>query len=229
MKKLLLIFALLFSLFSFSQKDNANDTTFTFSVAKIAQGSYLCGSPNSVKKPGCEQDSFYTKIYHDSVNLNFISFKLRAFEKIIPKESLDSPFLNDSNKRNTSEMKKYSKYFVLDLFNCSTDTIILTEQDGDLIAIQEAKNAKGKWEPIEYWYYSWCGDSYSYIDILPYHKTSILCPRYYGSFQTKLRVRIKSNKGILISSEFKGSINPNQFKKEKTDRYTKDFINYLKK
>ena len=100
----------------------------------------------------------------------------------------------------------------------------MTEQDGDIVAIQEAKNAKGKWEPIEYWYHSWCGNSYSYIDILPYHKTSVLCPRYSGKFQTKLRVRIESNKGILVSPEFNGSINPTQFKKKKTNKHTKDFF-----
>ena len=92
MKKLLLIFALLFSLFLFSQNDNEKDTSFTFSVTKMTQGNYLSGSPKSTTKSTCKLDSFYINVYHDSVNLNFISFQLKEFEKFIIKESLGTPF-----------------------------------------------------------------------------------------------------------------------------------------
>ncbi len=46
------------------------------------------------------------------------------------------------------------------LVNKSSDSLKISSQDEHLYMIQEAKSNDGKWKPIEYWKYSWCGLSY---------------------------------------------------------------------
>src|SRR5690606_3360227 len=51
--------------------------------------------------------------------------------------------------------------------NNSKDTIFLDYQDLNAFIIQEAMDENGNWKPIEYWQYSWCGNSYDATGLLP--------------------------------------------------------------
>ncbi len=84
-------------------------------------------------------------------------------------------------------------------------------QDGSLVMIQEAKDSVGNWNPIEYFNYSGCGNSYTHKNILPGTHLKSKIAIYSGDFRTSLRVKILINNTVQYSNEFYGSINNKQF------------------
>lgn len=79
--------------------------------------------------------------------------------------------------------------------------------------IQEAKDEKGIWRPIEFMKNgpaSCCIPSPE-MKLFPecYFATSII--KYHGSFKTKLRIKYASQWEVYYSNEFNGYVNPSQF------------------
>lgn len=106
-------------------------------------------------------------------------------------------------------------YFVSYLVNTTDSTINIKRQDGSIMAIQEAKNESGKWDPIEYWVHSGCGNSYfDPMRLTPNSYAMIPIRKYEGDFKTEMRLKIKNGKQVFYSSTFEGSINKSQFRKE---------------
>lgn len=106
------------------------------------------------------------------------------------------------------------KSFPIYLANTSKDkTASVETQDGSLIMVTEAKNEKGIWMPLEYWSYSWCGNSYISLDIKPQHFAFARGIKCSGDFYTSCRLKLHCGKDSLYSNEFNMSINPTQFKK----------------
>ncbi len=87
--------------------------------------------------------------------------------------------------------------------------------DSQLNIVQEAKDAKGKWRPIEYLATSWCGNSEHRVFLPSGHYWEFAAPAYTGSMKTKLRFVLRGEKS-LYSNEFDGSINPGQFNKRRS-------------
>ena len=99
------------------------------------------------------------------------------------------------------------------LVNGTKDVIAFEASDSRLHIVQEAKNESGTWQAIEYFRTSPCGNSYHRLFLAPGKYWVLPSPRYSGSFPTTLRFRLMDDRGKteLISNEFKGSINPEQF------------------
>jgi hypothetical protein len=85
-------------------------------------------------------------------------------------------------------------------------------ENGRVIMIQEAKDEHGVWRPIEFWQYSWCGNSYHEEVLLPNNIAIVKVLKYDGDFETELRLKLKSDNTIIYSDSFKGKINKSQFK-----------------
>jgi hypothetical protein len=87
--------------------------------------------------------------------------------------------------------------------------------EGRLTIRQEALDEQGHWQIIEYWLGSGCGNAYRKVLLGPNEYWSFAVPRYTGTFKTKLRFRFSRNLGypspFLLSNEFEGSVNPEQF------------------
>ncbi len=108
-----------------------------------------------------------------------------------------------------------SNHFSAQFINNTSSKIDIDLQDGSLMMIQEALNENGKWEPIEYWVYSGCGNSYFHsLELNPGEYTIIPIPVYKGEFKTKIRLKYVRNDIVYYSKAFEGSISPNQFKRE---------------
>lgn len=99
----------------------------------------------------------------------------------------------------------------LRLINASTAPKAFQASDSRLYIVQEARDQKGEWKPIETLPSSFCGNSYHQVFLGPREFWSFAVPRYEGAFQTKLRFRLKEKNMLLYSNEFGGSINPKQF------------------
>ena len=99
------------------------------------------------------------------------------------------------------------------LVNGTDETVSFAASDSRLSIIQEAKDESGKWKPIEYLPSSWCGNSYHQVMLASGEFWAFPAPRYEGSFKTKLRFRLDAggDKPPIVSNEFDGKINPEQF------------------
>lgn len=97
------------------------------------------------------------------------------------------------------------------IVNNSDSAQVIEHHDGRLVMIQEALDKKGNWVAIEYFEFSGCGNSFG-LNLIPQNQFMMFgINKYNGHYKTKLRVRLKTNGKTLISNEFHGSINENQF------------------
>ena len=107
--------------------------------------------------------------------------------------------------------RNYIQAIPVFIHNPSKDTIYLDQQDGRVIMIQEAKDENGQWKPIEFWRYSWCGNSYGAVGLLPNTVAIVKIFKYEGDFETEIRLKLKNGNDIIYSDSFKGKINKSQF------------------
>ncbi|WP_282122679.1 hypothetical protein [Algibacter mikhailovii] len=120
-----------------------------------------------------------------------------------------------------SEPPIYVKAYPVFIRNITQDTVHIDNQDGELFLIQEAKNKFGEWKPIEYWIYASCGNSYSYTSLGPNDILILKKAKYQGTFETDMRLKLRTNDKIVYSKPFKGSLNIEQFDLDNLDGFTK--------
>lgn len=123
-----------------------------------------------------------------------------------------------------------TKFIIGKIFNNTADTLnVTTHIGGTLIGIQEAKDEKGNWRPIEYWFNDRCGNSFDNVQLAPDEYLNFYIPRYYGSFKTKLRLRFLIGAKTFTSKEWDGRIDKKQFIKpnETQDKDLKMFYSFL--
>ncbi len=97
------------------------------------------------------------------------------------------------------------------VYNSGDDTAAITLQDGEVMVIQEAKNPQGRWQPIEFWLYSTCGNSYECLRIAPKHLVIVKTVLYNGDYQTTLRYKLRIDRRVVYSQTFVGRIQKEQF------------------
>lgn len=105
------------------------------------------------------------------------------------------------------------KAFPLFIYNSTDSLVSLDTQEGWIYIIQEAKDEKGKWKPIEFWdYYTICGNSLNSKELLPGQVGISKIYSYKGDYHTQMRVKLLTNGLIYYSNEFQGTINKSQLK-----------------
>lgn len=114
------------------------------------------------------------------------------------------------------------------LINLTDSSIHYTSQDGNIPMIREAMDENGKWKPIEYWTWSWCGNSYYFLELKSRHEIITSTFHYGGKFKTKIRFKINIGKSIIYTNEFEGRINPKQFKVTVNNEYNSFLDNPIK-
>ncbi|MGV8993484.1 MAG: hypothetical protein ACOH1O_05230 [Flavobacterium sp.] len=97
------------------------------------------------------------------------------------------------------------------LKNNLKDSLNLSKQDWRLYLIQEAKDENGKWKPIEYWSYSWCGNSYLSEKIESGKIIKTDTEKYNGTFETVVRFKFLIDNKIFYSNNLKCKIDLTQF------------------
>ncbi len=111
-------------------------------------------------------------------------------------------------------VNNHGHYQIL-LLNNSADTIHLARQDGSLICVMQALTKDKQWRPVQYWQFSWCGNSYFDQLLLPKERVSLLTklPKR-GDYKTKLRYKLAGTDRFYYSNEFEGYINYQEFIEE---------------
>lgn len=115
----------------------------------------------------------------------------------------------------------YNSYYPVFIQNESSKTKILIGKDDRIFAIQEAKDEKGIWRPIESRGTDFCGVGYWGLKIQAREFGVFLLSKYKGDFVTDIRARVKVGKNIYTSNSFIGNINRKQFLLKKFDTDTK--------
>ena len=95
-------------------------------------------------------------------------------------------------------------------------SIKIIPQDNSLYLIQEAIDKNGKWNPIEFWGFSHCGNSYeNHIEFKPKQIPKLKTDKYSGDYKTKSRIKIQLNNKIYYSNPINSYINYSKFEKSK--------------
>jgi hypothetical protein len=115
------------------------------------------------------------------------------------------------NEINLILEKSNDSLYSIYIFNKSTDSLKISSQDWHLYLIQEAKNQNGEWKPIEYWQYSWCGNSYLSEQLEPNGILKTESKIYKGNFETQIRFKLLNDDKIYYSSPIVGFVNLSQF------------------
>jgi hypothetical protein len=102
------------------------------------------------------------------------------------------------------------------LVNGTQAQVAFSASDSRLYIVQEARDRRGKWRPIEYLPSSWCGNSYHQVFLGAHEYWEFAAARYTGRYKTKLRFRLTEYEGKterlrVLSNEFEGSVNDKQF------------------
>ena len=119
--------------------------------------------------------------------------------------------------------KKSYSGFNLILANASNKIIKFIASDFRLPLIMQGKIKGERWKDIEFLPFSWCGNSYNEISLIPNQAWIFSVPVYEGNTQVKLRFIMND----IVSNEFDGTINMEQFsilKKDSSDTF--DYLYY---
>jgi hypothetical protein len=115
------------------------------------------------------------------------------------------------------------------LINNSKYPIEIETQGYGLTMIQEAQDDRGKWNPVEYWAYSFCGNSYNTFLFDSGSYTLFQFTTYAGDYNTNMRLKIKIGKHILYSEPFPGKITKSQFNKDYSQLSINNYLNLKQK
>lgn len=158
-----------------------------------------------------------------------------SIEPIINRMILDCDCIPDSLKERISmayrmTMENYIEGIPVYLYNSSNKNAILNTQGMTAFMLQEAKDTNGVWRPIEYQSYGFCGNGYWDYILKPNYYFVMIVPKYYGNYNTELRIKLRNNGKIYYSDTFNGSINLKQFNipeeiKQKDNIFNWDFLN----
>ena len=188
-------------------------TTFNSVIASVFVAAFnlAVGQNDSIKE---NQRAFYEcsePMMIDSAKnrlaVNKVYFQFNVNEKAEKLKKLNFIWLENNPE----------DYFVAYLLNTTDSIFQAKRQDGSLIMIQEALDENGNWQPIEYWVYSGCGNSYfDPLQLEPGKCVLVPIKKYSGNFTTKIRLKFKYGNSVMYSESFNGSIDKAQFNK-KTD------------
>lgn len=151
--------------------------------------------------------------------------------EFIANEELKAEFNTIENSKNKIQIiAKITNDTIISIYlkNNTKDSLDISKQDWHLFLIQEAKNKNGEWKPIEYWNYSWCGNSYLSENIESQKIIKTETKKYNGTFETDIRFKFLINSEVFYSNQLKCKIDITQFEipKEFTEHST--YINVLR-
>lgn len=193
----------------------------------ITQAWYTAGTDLSFQATSAMKREFIVLVNKDSIATNFVSeseefyrnnadttgfyidpttgesVRLRG-EELNRRKANRNAYLETANEMH--RLSNSGKHQVW-LINNSPDTIFLPLQDGSFICILEAQNEERNWKPVEYWQFSYCGNSYWTKGILPNTANSFVFDYpSTGDYSTVLRFKLLGGDQFYYSNEFRGKI-----------------------
>ncbi len=121
------------------------------------------------------------------------------------------PDYNMSIPVNWSLNSKSGLYYPIYVVNETNSNKLFTARDRYVSAIQEAKDRKGKWRPIESKKFDFIGNGRWALIIHPYEYALFITAKYEGPYKTLIRIRMRIGDVTYLSKAFEGSIDEKQF------------------
>ena len=201
MKKILFTLLLVaFSVFSFGQEKLSRKLLEDLNVDFMLRGYFYAGSKVEDKKAfgGFGTSQNFSKAIDPNMSVRQGEISLIALPD-----------------KETVFAEKYKGMKLL-LVNATNEQAAFSASDSRLDIVQEALDRDGKWKPVEYLPSSWCGNSFHRVFLGANEYWEFAAARFTGSFKTKMRFRLeeqksKTEKMIIYSNEFEGSVNAKQF------------------
>lgn len=224
------ICVLILTLFSCSKHKIEGELYSSFQIPKVVNTSI----PDSITKVKFHEEHLsYTHmpfvgkfIFQDEIDINSRTWYHQILDDLkvddyswIKNDSLDAngleivPDYSQTVYYNVRDSMSLAYYPVF-LVNLTSPFKVWTGKDFRVRGIQEAYHQEyHRWLPIEYSgnEYEMCGNGYMYLVINPHEFVVILLPKYSGSFNTSLRVRIENGSTTYVSKPFFGNIDGGQF------------------
>ncbi|QNR25170.1 hypothetical protein [Croceimicrobium hydrocarbonivorans] len=164
--------------------------------------------------------------YQDSIDVNPLNIDSTQINNFIQNDlqndwldSLDINGLELLIDPNTSVpfSKSYNfggsprDYFPVYFVNSTNKDKVFYGKDGHVFGIQEAKEKRNQWHPIEVKGYDFCGNGRWAMIIHPQEFVVVLMQKYQGDYETEIRSRFKIGENIFVSKPYEGSIFKSQF------------------
>ena len=123
-------------------------------------------------------------------------------------------------------------YYPIFLPNETSDTLQLLVKDRYVLAIAEVLHTDGDWYPIQQRPYDFCGVGYWKQLISPGEFSLFLMPKYSGQTEAMMRIRLQSGETTLLSRPFLGKFDTKQLYMKKSEKEMLvgsefEFINYV--
>ncbi len=185
---------------TFFKSENINDA-FTFFIDKFQFSDTV-----SIDNSGERDLTFGTDyITGDSASLKKLRDSLTSDGlQLIPDYSMSIPV-------NWSSISKSGFYYPIYVVNETNSDKLFTARDRYVSAIQEAKDQKEIWRPVESKRFDFTGNGRWALIIHPHEFALFLTAKYEGPFKTMLRVRMRIGDVTYLSKAFAGTINEKQF------------------
>ncbi|MDI9311715.1 MAG: hypothetical protein QM535_16005 [Limnohabitans sp.] len=131
---------------------------------------------------------------------------------------LSTKAIEKFSKSCINQSDKYLECYPLLIFNNENEVALVNEIE----LIQEAKDVDGKWKPIEFFRgLPYCVGHNVFFKHKPKQYSLVPMIKYYGDYNTKLRVKVRIRNNFYYSNEFFGRINRSQFNLD----YMRKYIN----
>ncbi len=164
---------------------------------------FISSEENSYRRLS-KDEPWSEDFYNDYKQTEFNSYEDYLIDKKQTSQYWDS--LADAENRFSNSMD-----MAVWIQNNTNDTILFPNQDGSLIGLIEAIDNKGDWRPIQYWWFSWCGNSYMDLILPPKNSIQIGLNNKFGDIKTKMRLKIHGRDTIYYSNEFAGTVSTDDF------------------
>ncbi len=200
-------------------------------------------------KEGVYSDLNYSKIQKTDSLVIFIDTNENSFHSNLygysdPPLPPPPPLFQDSRndsleiinyEREYKEMKEkllntHYEMIPVYVYNSSGRTQVIENPHyhGGLHLLVEAKDEDNVWKPVEYFeqFNSLCGTGHVNYSLKSGQFIVAGIKKYSGTFETKLRLKLRSSDSFFYSEEFKGSVNKNQFNTEGIIQEMKERFEY---
>ena len=124
----------------------------------------------------------------------------------VPKD-VPGPQISEWTDKNRKMVNAYPVY----IWNPTNKTTSIPVQGVATEIIQEAKDEKGNWRPIEFWLSGFCGNGMWDYVLKPNYYVITSVYKYSGEFETDLRIKFRRGTKVFYSNSFRGKINKTQF------------------
>lgn len=119
--------------------------------------------------------------------------------------------------------KSNDSIFTLFVLNNSKATIDIPVVADKIYILQEAIDSEGKWKPIEYFNYRFCGNAYRIEKFKSGNVIKTESTAYKGNFNTKIRFKLLVKDKIYYSNSLPGNIPLSQFMFSETAKQKSGF------